>query len=144
MLRGLSSNDAQTHPDHPDARLRGRSYAIAFERVWSSALIVAEEDVQGWSVQRWDDRSGTITVEGHSRFPTRVDEIQIRVTLDPNAQTRLDVRSIALKGTFDLGRSTRRIGEFLRMLDRKLGPSEEEILPAEYARTVVTHQVPAA
>ena len=141
--KGLSQGGAATHPDHPDERLRGRSYAIPFERVWTGALLVAEEEVEGWSVQRWDDRAGTIFVEAHVQFLRRTDDVKIHVSLDPNGQTRVDVESEARQGKIDLGRNARRIGEFLTLLDRTTEAQADQILPREYARTVVTGPVPA-
>lgn len=144
LLRALGSNAAETHPDHPDRGLRGRSYAIPFERVWSAALVVAEDEVTGWAVQRWDDRAGIVYVESTSRFPRRVDDVRIHVSLDPNAQTRLDVNTRPRSGRFDLGLNARRVASFLELLDRALAPQEHEVLPTEYARTVVSHRAPAA
>ena len=63
LVRGVSANRAETRPDSPDPRLRGRTYAIPFDQVWNAALLVAEEDMRGWEVESWDDRSGTIVIE---------------------------------------------------------------------------------
>lgn len=144
MVRGLTASGAVTHPDHPDSRLRGRSYAIPFERVWTSALLVAEEEIQGWSVIRWDDRAGIIFVEAHVPLLRRTDDVRVRITLDANAQTRVDVESVARQGKVDLGRNARRIGRFLTLLDRATEASGNDILPREYARSVVPDRAPAA
>lgn len=143
MMRGLSSERTATHPDHPDERLRGRSYAIPFELVWTSALILAEEEVEGWSVQRWDDKAGTIFVEAQLSLLRRTDDVRIHVSLDPNAQTRVDLESEPRQGKVDLGKTAQRIGVFFTLLDKKIGATKEQILSREYARTVVGGQAPA-
>ncbi len=135
---------AETHPDHPDRRLRGRSYAIPFERVWTAALLVAEDEIAGWSVLRWDDRAGIVFVEAHVPILRRTDDVRIHISLDVNAQTRVDVESVARQGKLDLGRNARRIGRFLALLDQATEAQGSQILPREYARSVVDGRAPAA
>ncbi len=117
----MSDNRAETRPDSPDSRLRGRTYAIPFDQVWNAALLVAEEDVKRWEVVSWDDRSGTIVIEAQTRLLRWIDDVRVHVSLDSDAQTRVDVTSISRKGYFDLGQNARRIGRFCKLLDGRLG-----------------------
>jgi len=55
-------------------------------------------------------------------------DVRIRITLDRNGQTRVDLRSASRKGKGDFGVNARRIGRFLRALDRRLGATPEQIL----------------
>ncbi len=50
-----------------------------------------------------------------------MDDVEIRIGLDDDAQTRVDLRSASRKGVGDLGKNPRRIGKFVRALDRELG-----------------------
>ena len=118
VWHALTRNRAETAADAPDRRLRGRTYAIPFEDVWQVALDLAGRR-RGWHVLEADDLEGRIRAEARTllRF---VDDVVIRVTLDSNAQTRLDMTSASRVGKGDLGKNARRIGKFLRALDREL------------------------
>jgi len=118
LLRGLTHNRSVTAPDATDPRLRGRTYAIPFEGVWHAALGLAGRR-RGWRVLESDDLEGRIRAEAQTllRF---VDDVVIEVRLDADAQTRLDMTSASRVGKGDLGKNARRIGKFLRALDREL------------------------
>ncbi len=126
LVRALTANRAETAPDHPDRRLRGRTYAISFDRVWKAALRVAGSRMRRWEIADQDDEEGRIAVEATTLLLHYVDDVEVRVTLDENAQTRVDLRSRSRKGKADFGTNARRIGRFLRALDREL-----EATPAE-------------
>ncbi len=117
--RGLTENAARTEAASPDPRLRGRTYAIPFERVWRAALALAAEP-PGWRVVGADDLEGVIRAETTSRLFHRLADVQIRVTLDENAQTRVDARSASRTARADLGANARRLRRFFRRLDRAL------------------------
>lgn len=123
LLRGLTANHAETDPAAADKRLRGRTYAVPYERVWATTLALARRR-RGWNVMAVDDLEGTIGAE--ARTPLRfVDDVEIRVGLDENAQTRVDLRSASRVGVGDLGKNARRISKFLRALDRELHPKRK-------------------
>ena len=62
------------------------------------------------------------------------DDLEIRIVLDENALTRVDVRSRPHKARA-VGLNTRRVGRFFKRLDRALGASPEKILdPREASR----------
>lgn len=128
IWRGLTTNRAQTHPEAEDPRLRGRTYAIPFDEVWNGALALAGGGLPRWRIVHADDRKGVIVAEARTLLFRFVDDVRIRVTLDRNGQTRVDLRSASRKGKGDLGVNARRIGRFLRALDRRLGAAPEQIL----------------
>jgi len=117
-VRGLTGNRAATAPDEADERLRGRTYAIPFEDVWQAALRLAGRK-RGWRVLGSDDLEGVIRAEARTvlRF---THDVVIHVKLDENAQTRVDLVSASRVGKADFGKNARRVGAFLRALDREV------------------------
>lgn len=130
IWRGLTKRRAETDPHSPDRRLRGRTYAISFDRVWTASLALAEGGMRGWRVRHADDQRGVIIAVTRTLFLRRVDDIRIEIRLDENAQTRVDLISQCRKGKRDLGRNARRVGRFLRRLDTSLEATAAQILDA--------------
>jgi hypothetical protein len=128
IVRGLTTNVAETDPSAEDARLRGRTYAIPFDDVWNAALSLSDGGLRGCTLVSADDQTGTIHAESTTILFRFVDDVRIRIKLDDNAQTRVDVRSASRKGRGDLGVNTRRIGRFFRRLDKLLGAKPDQIL----------------
>lgn len=124
----LTRNRAQTDPRHPEPRLRGRTYAVPFARVWKAALKLASEDMRGWALLEADEDSGVIRAESTTPVFRFVDDVQIRISLDENGQTRVDMSSESRIGRGDLGKNARRIHAFFRKLDRSLGVGSGQIL----------------
>ena len=120
MLRGISANEAETAPDDPDPRLRGRTYAYPYEEVWQTARGLAEGRRYMWRVTLADDQDGVLQIEARTVLFRFVADFEVRIGLDENGQTRVDVRSASRKGFADLGGNARRIGRFLRKLDKTL------------------------
>jgi len=116
----MPTNRAETSPDHPNPRLRGRTLAIPFDRVWKEALLLAAKK-QGWTILEADDLAGVIRAEARTLVFRFTDDVEIRIGLDENGQTRVDMTSASRVGKADLGTNARRIGGFLRGLDRRLG-----------------------
>lgn len=117
--RGLTRNIAETSADADDPRLVGRTYAIPFERVWQAALAIARRK-RLWRITEEDDREGLIRLEARTPIFRFADDVAIHVTLDEDAQTRVDMRSASRKGIGDFGKNPRRVGRFFRALDRAL------------------------
>ncbi len=117
-----------TDPGSPDRRLRGRTYAIPFEKVWTAALRVAEEQMRGWTTLSKNDESGLIHVRSRTLVWKQVDDVHVSISLDENAQTRVDLEAGPRTGGNDFGRNARRIGVFLRKLDAALDPAPGQIL----------------
>jgi hypothetical protein len=131
LKRALTRNRAATAPDHPDARLRGRRYAIPFQEVWEAARVLADGGMAGWTLVEADDLEGRIRAEARTRVFRFVDDVEIRVRLDRDAQTRVDLVSASRVGRGDLGTNARRIRRFLKRLDRELKAPPSRILAPE-------------
>ena len=130
MIEGSTRARAETNPAALDARLRGRTYAITFDRVWNAALGLAGGGLPRWRVLKADDEKGTIQAEAVSALWRRPAEVRIRIGLDANGQTRVDVRSASRTGKRDWGSNARRIDRFIRALDAKLAATPAQILDA--------------
>jgi uncharacterized protein (DUF1499 family) len=129
ILRGLTENQAATHPTSDDPLLQGRTYAIPFDEVWNAAVRIAKE-LRGWSVASADDLRGLIIASTTTRFFDMRDDVRVWVRLDANAQTRVDVTSTSRTNRPTLGRNRRTVGHFLDRLDGSLNVRPEQILDA--------------
>jgi len=133
-LENLTGNRAATSADSVDPALRGRTYTIPFDRVWSAIIALADGGMKGWRVTRADPSSGVIEAEAETRFRKRVDDIRFRIGLDSAGWTRLDLVSASRSAGADFGVNRRRIRTFLTHLDRKLSStprSESAPLPSD-------------
>lgn len=119
LVRALTRNVAETRAGHDDARLRGRTYAVPFAEVWRAALATAQKRPR-WTVTSSDARAGEITAEARSLLWRFVDDVAVRLSLDGDGMTRVDVRSSSRVGRGDLGANARRIARFLHALDRQI------------------------
>ena len=115
-MSSTAGRATRTAADAADPTLRGRTYAIPFERVWRTALQLAGGGLNGWSVANADDFEGVITAHARSALAGEHD-VSIRISLDADAQTRVDLEVRPLKPASDFGRAARRIRAFLRALD---------------------------
>lgn len=111
-------NRAETRPDHPDPRLRGAAFAVPFERVWQAVIATAE--ARRWSITSTDPSAGELTAEARSSLWKFVDDVRVRVWLDEEGRTRVDLASASRVGRWDLGANRRRIQRFLRRLEKRL------------------------
>ncbi|HEV8693938.1 MAG TPA: DUF1499 domain-containing protein [Lysobacter sp.] len=117
--RAIWLNHAETSPHDADPRLRGRTYAIPFEQVWQAVGRLASGGLRRWRLIASDDHDGIIHAEARTLFG-KVDDVLITISLDADAQTRVDVQARARQRSGDLGRNARRIGKFCRSLDQRL------------------------
>ncbi|MEX0979630.1 MAG: DUF1499 domain-containing protein [Gemmatimonadota bacterium] len=115
----LGKGWAETDPEAANPKLRGRTYGIPFDTVWRCTLELVTERGR-WTIMRNDDEAGIIEVIVETFVFRFVDDVRISITLDENGQTRVDVASSSRKGRVDFGTNRRRIGRFLRDLDRRL------------------------
>ena len=138
MWRALTVNIAETAQAHEDVRLRGRTYAIPFEDVWNAAHTVATVALHGWRIVSSDDQAGVIKAEATTRFGRKIDDVWIRISLDENAQTRVDARSAARQGRGDWGRNARRLNRFFRALDHAVVEARRQRLGARQAGQAAT------
>lgn len=127
-LARLSRNQARTDPEHPDTSLRGRTYAIPFSKVWKAARDLASGELQGWALHEADEDTGVLRAECRVFLLHDRDEAVVRISLDENGQTRVDMTSHSRAGRRDLGRNARRIRRFFLLLDRKIGAGHGTIL----------------
>jgi hypothetical protein len=117
---GLTRNRVLTAPDADDARLTGRTYAIPFEAVWQASLQLANGGLRGWSVLDADDQDGLIHAAVAGPMERLRSDVRLRISLDADAQTRVDATAASPAARGDLGVNARRLGRFFRRLDRLL------------------------
>ena len=125
LIRALTTNRAWTSPDSPDPRLRGRVYPFPFARVWDAAQEIAR-GWRGWTVTASDPGRGELAVEARTVLWRFVDDVHVRISLDGNGMTRVDLTSQSRVGKADLGVNARRIARFLHALDRRLQRAEAD------------------
>jgi hypothetical protein len=128
LLTGLTRNRAETDPRAQDWRLRGRTYAIPFDRVWNAAVALCGGGLARWTLLSADDQQGIIRAQALTRLFRRPHDVRVIITLDENGQTRVDVASILINRKRDLGANARRIHRFVDGLDAKLGATSGQIL----------------
>lgn len=112
---------AETSIDSGDARLVGRTYGIPFAQVWDSCLDLVRGELPHWYARWWDEEVAVIQALRSRAYSRRVSDVAIRIRLDEEGQTRVDVRaSSRFTAVGDFGSNTRLIGAFCAALDRKL------------------------
>lgn len=114
---GLTRNVAFTAPGAEDERLRGRTYAIPFEDVWQASLQLVDGGLKRWELLEYDDREGIIRGLAHGRLRRSTSAVTIRISLDLDAQTRVDALSASRVGRMDLGANARRLHRYFSRLD---------------------------
>jgi uncharacterized protein (DUF1499 family) len=67
-----------------------------------------------------DPRAGEIVAEATTRLWKFTDDVWVRLSLDEDGQTCVEMASASRKGRGDLGTNARRIARFLRTLDARL------------------------
>ena len=132
--RALTTNRAATDPQSDDPRLLGRTYAIPFDRVWTACLVLVERP-RRWTLLQANDLDGYLRVKCQTLVFKFIDDFEIRIGLDEHAMTRVDVKSRSRRGRADLGTNARRIGRFLRRLDRILDAEDGAILDSTHLET---------
>lgn len=120
LLRALTQNRAFTDPDDDDPRMRGRSYAIPFLLVWETAHGIAQ-GTPGWTIVSSDWQAGEIVAEASTGlWKKSTDDVWVRLSLDQDGQTCVEMISASRSERGDLGANARRIARFLRTLDARL------------------------
>ncbi|MGD8699407.1 MAG: DUF1499 domain-containing protein [Gemmatimonadales bacterium] len=120
IWEALTQNTAQTSETAEDPRLRGRTYVIPFAKVWDEIIDMIESRSR-WTLVSADEGTGLIHAEAKTLVFRLVDDVRLKLKLDQNALTRVDMRSASRVGKGDLGTNARRIHRFYRKLDRRLG-----------------------
>ncbi|MDT8367608.1 MAG: hypothetical protein RQ745_00250 [Longimicrobiales bacterium] len=93
-------------------------YAIPFDRVWRAAL--GALDAEGARIELADDLAGVARAWGKGGVPRHEWSAEIRVSLDDDAQTRVDL-TVTLRAGVDLGRTRRRARRILAVIDSAIG-----------------------
>jgi hypothetical protein len=86
--------------------------------VWQAALRIADGGARGWRLVHADDEEGIIRAEATTLFLRFVDDVEIRISLDQDAQTRVDAFSCSRRGRNDWNTNARRLRNLFRRLDR--------------------------
>lgn len=120
VIGGLRTNGAETRESSVTPWLRGRTYAIPFDRVWRAALALAQAGLPRWTLRDADDFEGVIQAEIAPAFLTPATRITVRIGLGTDAQTRVDAVATAPDRIGDLGASARAIAHFFTALDHAL------------------------
>lgn len=131
LRRALTRNRAATSPDARDPRLRGRRYAVPFQVVWEHGHALVDGGLSRWSVVEADDQAGRLRAEARSRLFGFVDDVEVRIALDDEGQTRLDATSTSRVGRVDLGQNVRNIHRLCRALDRGLSQEGWPVAPPQ-------------
>ncbi len=113
----------RTDPQAADPMLRGRTYAVPFDRIWKAASRLVSGDLRGWSLTWADDREGVLEARVAKRLLRPAGMVRVRISLDSDAQTRVDMAAGPSDGGADLGVSRRRIQHFFSELDRAVAPT---------------------
>lgn len=130
VVRGLTRNVAFSAPSAEDPRLRGRTYAIPFEDVWQASLALVDGGLKRWALLEADDREGIIRGVARGRIDRFTSAVTVRITLDFNAQTRVDALSASRTGRYDLGNNARKLRKFFRALDTALEDAKGQKIEA--------------
>ncbi len=120
VLRGLTRNVALTAPASPDPRLRGRTYAVPFEDTWQVASELMDGGLKRWELLDSDDREGVLRGVAGAPLARFISTVTVRITLDRDAQTRVDGLAASRTARADLGSNARKLHRFFTALDRGL------------------------
>lgn len=124
----LGGSRAETHPEQSDESLRGRTYAIPFATVWKATVDLASGSLRGWKVTQADEDAGILRAECSRLLSREADDVEIRISLDENAQTRVDAASTSRRERGDGGRNARRIRRFFKALDKRVGAKTGNVI----------------
>lgn len=97
-----------------------RTYAVPFDRVWHAALDLIDRRRPRWTLQSADDLPGAITAEIRGwLLPWRA-EARLKIGLDANGQTHVEMHTTPLRRIPLFGAGRRQVRRFLLALDRAL------------------------
>lgn len=130
MWKGLTERAVRTSPDSAEPKLVGRTYAIPSGAVWDAAVQLAGGELRGWTTTRMDDQGGVIEARVRGMILPLPADFVITVTLDENAQTRVDLTAEGRHRGGDLGANGRRVHRFCAALDRALAAGPHQVLNA--------------
>jgi hypothetical protein len=120
VVRGLTRNVAFTAPDSVDDRLVGRTYAVPFDDVWHVSSDLMSGGLKRWELIDADDQEGILRGVAGTPLSRLECAVTVRITLDPDAQTRVDGLAASRTARADLGANARALHRFFMALDRGL------------------------
>lgn len=98
----------------------GRTYAVPFEDVWQVASELMDGGINRWELVESDDREGILRGTAGALLARFASAVTIRITLDPDAQTRVDGLAASRSARADLGSNARKLRRFFTALDQGL------------------------
>ena len=128
IWKGLALQEVLTSVDSDDPGLAGRTYAIPFAAVWDAATALAGGRLRGWRIARADDKIGIVMADVKGPLLPMEANVSVYVTLDANAQTRVDMWARGLHRGWGFGVHQRRVRRFFDALDRALDAEPGQIL----------------
>jgi hypothetical protein len=102
-----------------------RTYTVPFDGVWRIAVSLAEGGLPGWRLMRADDRSGVIDARREPAFLRREVVVRVRIGLDDNAQTRVELEAHGVDGREEPRAARHAIACFLDRLDADVSHAAE-------------------
>ena len=128
MWKAITNRTARSGVSARQSDLGRRTYGIPFGTVWDAALRLASGGLRGWTKKDANDRSGIIEASVRGLVLPFTADAVISITLDDNAQTRVDV-SVRTQHwpAFRRARALR-VRRLFRTLDRALAAQQEQAL----------------
>jgi hypothetical protein len=83
---------------------------------------------RGWKTVSSNEDLGILQAECQAKPLRFVDDVEVRMSLDENGQTRIDMSSASRTEKGDWGRNARRIRRFFRILDKRTAAGPGKIL----------------
>lgn len=130
MPRAVTNQAERKSVDPVDAELRGRTYAIPFSTVWDALVTLASGRLRGWKILYEDAHAGVIEARVRNLLRPLPAKAMIRVGLDANAQTCVDVTVAANDDTGDAETNPRRLRRLIDAMDRLLSVRPGQLLDA--------------
>jgi hypothetical protein len=128
MWKAITSRTARSGASAGQSHLERRTYGIPFATVWEVALRLASGGLRGWTKEGANDLSGIIEASVRGLVLPLTADAVISITLDDNAQTRVDVSVRARHWPAWLGACALRTRRLVRTLDRALATQPEQVL----------------
>ncbi len=94
--------------------------------MWDASLELVRGGLPRWHARWWDEEAGVIQALARGRFLRRASDVVVRIRLDAQGQTRVDLRSTSRPPRWGgFANNARRIGVFTLELDRMLAIAPE-------------------
>jgi len=111
----LTTNLAETRPDHPFPELRERSFSVPAAQLYPRVLKAVPS--LGWRLVREDSQARRLDAVVETPLLRFRDDVQIEVRPAGAQQSQLSVRSASRIGRGDFGANTRHVLDLYRALE---------------------------